>query len=267
MKYGSLYKITKRARHEQRKAVELENIAEGQREDAIAMALGYAIDEGTIEAFEELDEIKNRYTKLLANARRKHTIADKKLFALGEELLQYARFNNPSIVECMAVFMSYIEGERFIPAHSCEGGQNSVVIKRSAVHESELEQGYNGINPDISYDDLKQAFDNGEAILLDNGFSTVVELYNEIGKPVYSIGYYTYLHEFFNRLVLYRIENGMAEFDPDGREWVYAYMAEFLKMHPELAYKNKAKREAMLSGEQDQYTEGCTKLEMLRKGE
>lgn len=266
MKSDSLYQQTKRARRNQRVAVDLVSKFEAQKEKEMQEKLK-GVKPMSTKHMNILTSLINKYARIIALAKKTQENTEEELINLGEEFQSYTRFNSFDIVRAMATFMTYIEGEEYLPAHSTEALQNSIIIKKSAIKdESELEPGINGVHPEISSDELTEAYYNGDAILLDNGYSNEVELYNNIGQLTYSIGNYTYLHEFFNRLILYRIENEMSGCQ-NGMDWIFEYMAEYLRMHPELAYMNKSKRDAMLSGEQDDFTKGAARLELLRRKE
>ena len=240
MKKDSLYQQAKIARKNYRAAIARKNELE-------------------IQERKELIEAK-KYASKISVANKNINIAASRVNETGEAYHNYCSFDTSDIVRSMAIFMSYVEGESFIPACTCDETQNSIIIRREAIEFGTdylpivLDDGY----AIIMLDELISAYYNGDAILLDSGYADTVDLFDQVGTLNYSIGHYTYLHEFFNRLVLYRIENDIDE-SSCTMDTILDYMRDFLQMHPELAYMNKDKRDAMLSSAEKDY---LAKLEL-----
>ena len=127
MKNDSLYQQTKRARRNQRVAVDLVSKFEAQKEKEMQEKLE-GVKPMSTKHMNILTSLINKYSRIIALAKKTQDNIEEELINLGEEFQSYTRFNSFDIVRAMATFMTYIEGEEYLPAHSIEALQNSIII-------------------------------------------------------------------------------------------------------------------------------------------
>ena len=151
--------------------------------------------------------------------------------------------------------MSYVEGERFIPCISGEAENNSIIARGSLVREKE----------NLSKEKLERMYEDGDAIILSEGFTSCVELYNRVGEAYFRLGNYDYVREFLQRFVEYRAENNLRWFVMLPDVVTYKFMADYLVSHPELKIMNRDKRESMLAQGNNEFRSECAKLELVQK--
>ena len=252
MKNGNLYQQLKSAR----------------REASIATVQRYGVQaEMGRKIAEAREAIIAKYAPTLNPLKKAEREANSRVWDLGRERHDYGCFNNYDLVHSMAAFMTYVEGERFVVHPIRTANQNKVIMRE------EIALAY----PDMDDMTLMDFVASGDCILLDQGYSNGADLFNYVGEPNYMFGPYNYLKEFANRLVEYRKENGLKDYDME-MEDIYEYMAMFLISHPELVQRNKVSRDRLLlgyvddfsedlDGYGDQVTKGCATLELLRRKE
>lgn len=240
MKNGNLYQEVKSAKKENR----------------VAWAKLYEMELAMRKELKEaIKPIKEKYEPILKALRKEASEKNGNVWNVAGIYHDCGRFCRYDIVNIVAVFLSYIEGERYIPFASSEVGQNSIIVK-----EKVLEQCDN-----MNYDILDKLYKNGDLVMLDNVYSNMVDFYNNVGDPNYSFGQFNYLREFVNRLIQYRIDNDKK--NDIIMEDLYTFMCNFISTHPDLAQKNKDKRQQMLMGqiEEDTVISECKKLEIELK--
>lgn len=161
------------------------------------------------------------------------------------------------ITDAFAVLLTYIEGEKFIPYRDFI---NTKINEGSIIIKDDVNKKYDRID----YDTLHKLYENGDLIQLDNGFSNIVSFYNYIGEPNYRFGQMDYLREFVDQLIQYRMENNKRTRNDITMEELYSFICTFLSSYPDLAQKNKEKREQWLIEqiEEDPVTLECKKLEI-----
>lgn len=242
MKNGNLYQKLKTAKRD-------ESVAWAKR-NKIAMAMEKELEEAT-------RPIKAKYEPILNEMKKDASEKCGKVWDLGYIYHEYGSFSRYDIVNIVAVFLSYIEGEKYIPfsISNSEVCQNSIIIKENVTKQYD----------DIDNVALDTLYKNGDLIMLDDGFSSVVDFYNNIGDPNSSLGHFNYLREFVNRLIQYRIDNNKR--NEITIEELYSFMCDFISTHPELAMKNKDKREQMLMDqtEEDKLISECKQIERKLK--
>lgn len=173
------------------------------------------------------------------------------VWEIGGQYRDYGSFRRFDIVNIFATFLSFIEGESYIPYASSEVSQNSIIVKEEVIKQYER----------LNYDLLDYLYENGDLIMLDDEYSNIVNLYNNIGDPNFKFGRFNYLREFVNRLMQYRINNDKKDMT---EEEFILFMSHFVATHPDLAQKNKEKREQMLmeQGEKTTTIAGVKKLNL-----
>lgn len=210
----------------------------------------------------ELEEatkpIKEKYAPLFDALNKEIREKNRKVFYVAGIYHDCGSFFALDITNIFAIFLSYIEGEKYIPYRNFKNlkiTESSIIIKESVNKQYD----------EIDYDTLDKLYKNGDLIMLDRGFSNVVEFYNYVGEPNYSFGQFKYLHEFVNRLIQYRADNDKKNYIT--MEELYSFMCNFISAHPDLAQRNKDKREQMLMGqsEDEKLISECKKLEKKLK--
>lgn len=242
MKNGNLYQKLKTAKRE-------ESIAWAKRYK-IAMAMEKELEEAT-------KPIKEKYEPVLKAMEKDASEKSGAVWDLGYIYHDYGSFSRYDIVNIVAVFLSYIEGEKYIPfsISNSEVCQNSIIIKETVTKQYD----------DIDSVTLDTLYNNDDLIMLDNGFSSMVDFYNNVGDSNSRFGKFNYLREFVNRLIQYRIDNNKR--NEITIEELYSFMCNFLSTHPDLAMKNKDKREQMLmeQTEEDKLISECKQIERKLK--
>lgn len=239
MKNGNLYQEVKSAKKDERVA--------WARYYEMAVAMKREMEEAT-------RPIKEKYNPILKELGNEVSEKNGKVCHIVKIYHDCGRFSRYNIVNIVAVLLSYIEGEKYIPFSSSIFSLNSMIIKEDSKQ-------YNNID----YDTLDKLYKNGDLIILDKSYSNMVDFYNNVGDSNSLFGPFNYLHEFVNRLIQYRIENDKK--DSITMEELYLFMFNFISTHPDLAQKNKDKREQMLMGqsEEDTLISECKKLEIELK--
>lgn len=237
MKNGNLYQKLKLAKKDYR-------VARAKKIEAV-LAMEKELEEAT-------RPIREKYApilKALENERSKRIL---EVWHIGGIYHDYGIFNRSDIVKIIAIFLSYVEGERYIPFDKVLQIQDSIIIKEK------VGKHYDG---NMDYDTLARLYKNGDLITLNYGSSNMVDFYDYTGDPNYSFGQFNYLYEFVNRLIQYRIDNDKK--NNITIEELYLFMCNFISTHPDLAQKNKVKREQMIicQSEEDTLILECKKLE------
>ncbi len=245
MKNGNLYQKLKSANKDYRVAL--------AKRYEIVLAMQRELEEVTRPIIEKYESI--------LNAMENETFEKfKKSLHIAGIYHDYGRFYTSIITNFFAVFLSYVEGEKFIPYRHYE---NFEISEGSMIIKEEVDKQHDTIN----YDTLDKLYQNGDVILLDNGFSNMVDFYNYVGEPSYKFGKFNYLREFVNRLIQYRIDNDKKDVKSINEEDLYSFASEFLSAHPDLVAKNKDKREQMLMSQSEEQSiiSQCKKLELIPK--
>ena len=240
MKNGNLYQEVKSAK----------------KDDRVASAKRYEMELAMERELEEATRpIKEKYEPIL-KALEKGT----RMWHVAGIYHDYGRFCTRDITDIVAVFLTYIEGEKYIVYRNWN---NHKITENSIIIKEDVNKQYD----EIDYDTLDMLYKNGDLIRLDNGFSNMVDFYNNVGEPNYSFGQFNYLREFVNRLIQYRIDNDKKNVTDITVDDLYSFMCKFISSHPDLAQKNKDKREQMLMGQNEEETviTGCKKLEKTLK--
>lgn len=240
MKNGNLYQELKSAKKDDR-------IAWAKRNKVI-LAMEKELEEAT-------RPVTEKYASILKTLKKETSEKNHKVWDIGGIYHDYGSFNRYYIIDMFAIFLTYIEGERYIPFSSLEALQNNIIIKE------EISKQYDNIDDDT----LDRLYKNGDLIMLANGFSNTVAFYDYVGEPNYSFGEFNYLREFVNRLIQYRIDNDKK--NDITTEELYSFICNFILTHPDLSYKNKDKREQMLieKSKEDALILECKKLEKSLK--
>lgn len=195
--------------------------------------------------------IKKKYKPILEVLEKEFDEKRSKVWDIGGIRHDCGRFSTKNIVDIVAVLLTYIEGERYIPYRNWDNlkiTEGSIIIKETVNKQYDK----------IDYPTLEMLYKNGDLIILERGFSNVVDFYDNIGDPNYYFGRFDYLREFVNRLIQYRLDNDKK--DNMTKKELYLFMCSFISTHPELVQKNKDKREQMLMGEEDSLVSECKKL-------
>lgn len=245
MKNGNLYQEVKSAKKDGR-------VASAKRYE-MELAMERELEEAT-------RPIKEKYEPILKTLEKEEFEKGTKMWHIAGIYHDYGRFSTRDITDIVAVFLSYVEGEKYIPYRNRENheiNESSIIIKADVNKQYDI----------IDYDTLDMLYKNGDLIRLDSGFSNTVDFYNYLGKPNYSFGQFNYLREFVNRLIQYRIDNGKKNANDITMEELYSFMFHFILAHPDLAKKNKDKREQMLIEQTEEITviSECKKLEIKLK--
>lgn len=206
-----------------------------------------------IEIIEAIKKIEKKFEHEKETTKEEYDLKVNKYIDACSDLYDYGYFANDDIVPLLAIFMSYVEGERFVSCISGEAETNSIIAKASKVSEKE----------EISEEQLRRMYAMGDAIILSDGFTSCVELYNKNGEPKSYLGNYEYVRDFLEALVIFRAENNYR--------WhvmippvTYKFMAEYLASHQTLKITNRAKRDRMLSEENEEFRSECAKLELVQ---
>lgn len=194
------------------------------------------------ELLEAAKPIEEKYQPVLKELKKIAIDKGSNVWHLAGIYRDHAEFSRHAIVNIFAALLSYIEGEKYIPYYTTEALQNSIIIKE----ETSKQCGEN-----IDYVTLDTLYKNGDLVMLDDGFSSHVSFYDNVGNPNFSFGNFNYLREFVNRLIQYRIDNNLDSKNLD-MEKIYSFMCHFISTHPELSEKNKEKREQMFIENNDE---------------
>ena len=196
------------------------------------------------EIAEAIRPIKEKYGPIIEKLEKDVRKKWRNSYHITYEYHDYASFNTGDITKLYAALLTYIEGEKFIPHRKFEPDINegSIIIKEDVALQ------YAGMN----YAIVDELYKNGDLVMLDEGFSSRVDFYNYVGEPNYKFGNYNYLKEFTNRLIQYRIDSNIKSPWDVTENDLYIFICDFIKSHPELALKNKEKREKMLAGQSEE---------------
>lgn len=239
MKNGNLYQTLKSAK----------------KDYSAAWAKQYKLEDAMKKELEEAKRhISEKYAPILKALENETSKRSQEFWHIGGIYHDYGSFFVRDIVDIFAFFLTYIEGEKYIPYRNWK---NYEITEGSIIIKENINKQYDKID----YNVLDMLYKNGDLIRLDSGFSNVVCFYDIAGNPNYSFGQFNYLYEFVNRLIQYRIDNDKK--NNITIEELYLFMCNFISTHPDLAQKNKAKREQMLIGqnEEDRLILECKKLE------
>ena len=202
--------------------------------------------------------IKMKYGEALDKASREFDQAFDASYSSLQEYIEYSGFVAEYFMPCMEIFISYIEGERFIHCYDYNGEEKNILARLSKIPSR--------ANIYLTPSQLKELLLSGDALVIGKGmYFRHVDFCNYFGQPTCRLGRFTYLNEFINRLIKYREDNDLKGYASMNREEIYAYMSKYLASHPELVEMNKDKREKMLSEGLDKHTRGCIRLELLQK--
>lgn len=245
MKNGDLYQQVKSAKKEKRVA--------DARYYEMVLAMEKELEEAT-------RPIKEKWEPILKKLEKETSEKGVNTWHIAGIYHDYGRFSTRDITDIVAVFLTYIEGEKYVPYRNWE---NHEITENSIIIKEDVNKQYDKID----YDTLDMLYKNGDLIRLDNGFSNMVDFYNYVGEPNYSFGRFNYLREFVNRLIQYRIDNGKKNVCDITMDDLYSFLCTFVLAHPDLALKNKEKRAQMLMGqsEEDLLVSGCKKLQIMLK--
>lgn len=241
MKNGNLYQEVKSAKKDSRVAY--------AKRDKVSLAMEKEIGEAT-------RLIREKYEPVLEALEKEVFEKDMKAWHIAGTYHDYGTFYTRDITDIVAIFLTYIEGEKYIPYRNWDNheiSENSIIIKDAV----------NSQYDKFDYDTLDMLYENGDLIILDQGFSNMVDFYDYYGDPNYSFGTFNYLCEFVNRLIQYRIDNGLKNVSDITMENLYSFMCSFISTHPDLAQMNRDKREQMLMNQNEKETliTECRKLE------
>lgn len=241
MKNGNLYQELESANKDYRVAL--------AKKYEIVLAMQRELEEAT-------RPIKGKYESILKAMEKETSEKCENLWHIAGIYHDYGMFYTSIITNFFAAFLSYVEGEKFITYRH----ENYKINEGSMIIKEEVDKQYYTIN----YDTLDKLYQNGDVILLDTGFSNMVDFYNYVGEPNYKFGKFNYLREFVNRLIQYRIDNDKKDVMSINEEDLYSFASEFLLAHPDLVAKNKDKREQMLmsQSEEQPIISQCKKLEL-----
>lgn len=245
MKNGNLYQEVKSAKKEERVA--------NARYYNMVRAMEKELEGAT-------KPIKDKYEPILKKLEDESFEKSGQVWGIAGTYRDYSSFFVRGIVNIFAVLLTYVEGEKYVPYRNRENheiNENSIIIKEDAMKQYDK----------IDYATIDDLYNNGDLIILQSGFSNIVNFYNNIGDPNYYFGQFNYLHEFLNRLIQYRIINDKKRADDITMENLYSFMCNFISTHPDLEQRNKDKREQMLIGssEEESVVSECKKLEMKLK--
>lgn len=229
MKNGNLYQKIKSAKKEYRVAT--------AKKYEMLLTMEKELKGVTSPNEEVTKSIEEKYEPILKVLKKEESKKRDKVWDLAQIYHDYSSFLTGYITDIIAVFLTYIEGEQYIPYRNWENheiSEGSIIIKESVNKQYDK----------IDYVTLEKLYENGDLIRLNNGISNMVSFYDYVGEPHYSFGKFNYLYEFVNRLIQYRIDNN-KKFNIT-MEDLYSFMSNFIVAHPDLAQKNKDKREQML---------------------
>lgn len=203
----------------------------------------------------EKTRIKEKYEKILKKLREERSKKRENLWHIAGIYHDYGSFFTPIVTDFFAAFLSYVEGEKYIPYMHFE---NQEIIEGSIIIKEEIDRQHDKIN----YETLDKLYKNGDLILLDTGLSNTVDFYNYIGGSNYKFGNFSYLREFVNRLIQYRIDNDKRNITSITLEDLYSFAGKYLLTHPDLIVKSKDKREQMLMSQSEEVISQYKKLEL-----
>lgn len=243
MKNGNLYQEVKSAK----------------KDDRVAWAKKYEVLLAMKKELEAATKpIEEKYEPILKELDKEACEKNSKVWHVAGIYHDYASFPVRTITDVFAVFLSYVEGEKYIPYRNYQNhdiNEGSIIIKESVNNQYDI----------IDYDTLDKLYKNGDLIRLDSGFASLVDFYDYVGEPNYYFGKFNYLREFVNRLINYRIDNDKK--NDITEEEIYSFVCDFISTHPDLVQKNKDKREQMLmeQAKEEAVISQCKKLELNLK--
>lgn len=238
-----------------------QEIKTARKEERVAWAKRYEVASAMKKELAAAEKrIRGKYEPTLKSLETAAREKSGKVWSLGGEYRDYGRFFTKRITDIFAVLLTYIEGEKYVPYRNWENHditENSIVIKEAVNKQYDK----------IDYATLEELYKNGDLVMLNRGFSNMVDFYDKIGNPRFFFGKFHYLREFVNRLIQYRIDNGLKDIEDMTVDRLYVFMCSFIQSHPALAQKNKEKRDQMLIGQNGDGTidPGYKRLQMMLK--
>ena len=240
MKNGNLYQVVKSTKKDSRVA--------SAKIATVTLAMSKEMQNAT-------RLIREKYEPILEALEKEASEKGRKAWHNARIYHDYGTFFTKDITDIIAIFLTYIEGEKYIAYRNwgnLEINETSIIIKDAVNNQFDK----------IDYDTLDMLYENGDLIILSKGFSNMVDFYDYYGAPNYSFGPFNYLCEFVNRLIKYRIDNDLIIVSDITMENLYSFMCHFISTHPDLAQMNKEKREQMLmSQDEEPIIIGCKELE------
>ena len=194
----------------------------------------------------ELESVKEKYAPTIKTL--EDNLSDKwdnfrKMARIYYNYGKYSRDKAGNISNILCNLLTYVEGEKFIPyINEYNIPEGSIIIRESALESYDKDDWHN----------IDKLCDKGDLIVVDDGRSNDIEFYDCSAKPKFKFGEFTYLTQFVEDLVQYRMDNKKYKSTLDYEE-LSLCMNKFLSVHPELTLKNKDKREKMM-------TEECEKV-------
>ena len=191
----------------------------------------------------ELEKVKEKYEptiKALDNALSEKWNNFRKIAKIYYDYACFKRDKDGDISNIICHLLSYVEGESFIPYtqdFSIQDG--SIIIKEKALKDFDI----NNKNT------FERLYNNGDLVMIDDGHTSDIELYNLSGKPEFKFGNYTYLTDFVEDLIQYRMDNNKGNASTISMEELYTCLVEFLSKYPELYKKSEANRKEDMSYE------------------
>lgn len=245
MKNGNLYQKVKSAKKDNR-------VASAKRFE-MELAMERELEEATI-------PIKEKYEPILELLKKDEFEKMAREWQIAGIYHDCGSFNTCDITDVIAVFLTYIEGEKYIVYRNYD---NYKITENSIIIKEDINKQYD----ELDYEILNMLYKNGDLIMLNRGFSNIVDFYDNVGEPNYCFGQFNYLYEFVNRLIQYRIDNDKKKVTDITMDDLYSFMGKFISTHPDLVQKNKNKREKMLMAQDEEETviTGCKKLEKTLK--
>ena len=238
-----------------------QRIKSAKKEEVIASAKRYEVELAMKKELEEaIKIIQEKYEPILKTLHKDEIEKGAKLWNLAKIYRSYGEFGTHRIADIVAIFLTYIEGEKYIVYRNWN---NSKITENSIIIKDDVNKQYD----EIDYETIETLYNNGDLIILNYGFSNMVSFYNNIGEPMYYLGQFNYLYEFVNRLIQYRIDNDKKNITDVTVDDLYLFMRQFILSHPDLAQKNKEKREQMLMSQEETDTviTGCNRIRKILK--
>lgn len=203
----------------------------------------------------EISSIKEKYKPIMEVAKKEAYEKSDKVRTIGDLYKQYSCFHRTFIENLFAILLSYIEGEKFIPFFTKDYIKENKI--KNIIIKEKVSKKYKIIDDDI----LNELLEKGDLVLLNGFYYNIIYFYDNLGIPLFDFGNFTYLYEFLNRLIQYRIDNNFKDYILS--ENLYSFIYDFLVNNKELVRKNKEKRDKMLSEyNEDEIIVQCKKLEL-----
>lgn len=155
---------------------------------------------------------------------------------IDKEIHKYSDFPVWDILYTLSSFLSYVEGEKYVP-HIISYLDPTVIVKESLINNEKLDK-----------DSISKLYDNGDLVMFNNHSYIRLDFYDKNNEVNYMVGNFDYLNNFIHGLIQYRIDNNKKE-DMSFEKDLYKYIIDYLNNNPDLVKRNSEKRNDMLKNE------------------